>query len=98
MFYIEHMERQVPVRELNQQTSAVLAAVAGGQAVTVTRAGRPIARLVPVQDGETWLLGLVSAGRATAAMMTRPFTMPPADNYGGDVSERLADDRRDERW
>ena len=86
------------MRELNQQTSAVLAAVARGQAVTVTRAGRPIAHLVPVQGGEVWLLGLVSWGRATPATTTHPFTMPPADSYDGDVAERLANERQDERW
>ncbi len=92
------MERQVPVRELNQQTSAVLAAVARGQAVTVTRDGRPIARLVPILQAEVTLHRLVAAGRLTVPTAVGPFVMPPGDPYSGDVAEHLAQDRQDERW
>jgi prevent-host-death family protein len=93
------MERRVPVRELNQHTSAVLAEVAGGVAVTITKDGRPLARLVPVTAGSPTLDRLVEEGRARAAAVTGPIPMPPS---GGDetldVGQRLAQARDEERW
>ncbi|MBT3155057.1 type II toxin-antitoxin system prevent-host-death family antitoxin [Streptomyces sp. NPDC088106] len=38
---------EVPLRELNQQTSRVLARVAAGETVTITRDGVPIGDIVP---------------------------------------------------
>lgn len=99
MFYIGGMERQVPVRELNQHTSAVLSEVAGGVAVTITKAGRAVARLVPVTQGFPELDRLVEAGRARAATLPGPVPRPPS--YGDEnlnVAQCLAQAREDERW
>ncbi|WP_127360637.1 type II toxin-antitoxin system Phd/YefM family antitoxin [Actinacidiphila soli] len=38
---------EVPLRELNQQTSRVLARVAAGETVTITKDGVPIGDIVP---------------------------------------------------
>jgi prevent-host-death family protein len=93
------MERRVPVRELNQHTSAVLAEVANGVAVTITKDGRAVARLVPVTAGSPTLDRLVEEGRARAATIAGPIPMPPP---GGDeildVGQLLAESREDERW
>jgi len=40
----------VGAREANQKFSKLLAEVEAGRIVTVTRRGRPVARLVPVSD------------------------------------------------
>lgn len=40
-------EAEVPLRELNQQTSRVLARVAAGETVTITKDGVPIGDIVP---------------------------------------------------
>jgi prevent-host-death family protein len=40
----------VGAREANQKFSKLLAEVESGRIVTVTRRGRPVARLVPVSD------------------------------------------------
>ena len=40
--------RTVSAREANQQFSKILEAAAGGEEVTITRRGVPVAKLVPV--------------------------------------------------
>jgi prevent-host-death family protein len=99
MFYNGCMERRIPVRELNQRTSAVLSDVARGVAVTITSDGRPIARLVPVTGASPTLDGLVGTGRAVGPSVGGPVSMPRT--YGDerlDVAAALAADRADERW
>ncbi|KPC82675.1 MULTISPECIES: type II toxin-antitoxin system Phd/YefM family antitoxin [Streptomyces] len=39
--------REVPLRELNQQTSRVMARVQAGETVTITKDGVPIGDIVP---------------------------------------------------
>jgi prevent-host-death family protein len=92
------VERRIPVRELNQRTSAVLSDVARGIAVTITSDGRPIARLVPVAGDSPTLDRLVGTGRAVGPSVGRPVSMPPTyDDERIDVAA-LAADRADERW
>lgn len=70
------MER-IPVRELNQNTSAVLARVERGETLEVTVSGRPVARLVPIKGGHSLLDRLVAEGRASAPRSSGPVPMPP---------------------
>ena len=46
----------IGVRELRQSANEILREVEAGQATTVTAAGRPVARLVPLRNAEwtTW--------------------------------------------
>ena len=60
------MDNTVGIRELRQQTSAVLRRVAGGEAIEVTDHGHPIARIVPLRAGI--LDQLVLEGRASKAV------------------------------
>lgn len=97
MSYNGPVERRVAVRELNQHTSAVLALVASGQAVVVTKGGRPIARLVPAADSGSGVLDdLVTLGRAVAPTGKLPAPAPGVAE--GDVAAALVADRADERW
>ena len=100
MFYsLLRVERNVAVRELNQRTSAVLAEVARGTAVTITSGGRPIARLVPIGVESPALDRLVQGGRATAPTTFGPIPLPPAAHDSArDVAALLAEDREAERW
>lgn len=92
------MER-IGVRELNQNTSQVLARVSAGETVEITDRGRPIARLVPVGDDTTALARLVAAGRATAATGVGPVPLPPRlGDQRVDVAAELAAMRDEERW
>jgi prevent-host-death family protein len=98
MFYDRFME-QIGVRELNQNTSQVLARVSGGETVEVTDRGRPIARLVPVSDDRSVLSRLVAAGRATAPTVSGPIPLPPQlGDESIDVAQTVADLRDEERW
>ncbi|NJC64176.1 type II toxin-antitoxin system prevent-host-death family antitoxin [Planosporangium flavigriseum] len=92
------MER-IGVRELNQNTSQVLARVAGGETLEVTDRGRPIARLVPVDDGLSLLDRLVAEGRAAGPTNTGPIPVPPVLGAPDiNAAEHLAAAREDERW
>lgn len=54
----------VGVRELRQQTSAILRRVTAGESLVVTEHGHPVARIVPLRTSV--LEQLVTEGRATA--------------------------------
>lgn len=98
MFYAFPMHR-IGIRELNQNTSQVLARVSGGETVEITDRGRPIARLVPVGDGRSALARLVAAGRAVGPTGGGPVPIPP--KFGPDevdVAETIAQMRDEERW
>jgi prevent-host-death family protein len=88
---------QIPVRELNQDTAGVLARVAEGNTVEITSRGKPIARLVPVYDGE--LADLVAAGVVTPATNRDPFVMPPGEvDETSSATAALLAMREEERW
>ena len=92
------MER-IGVRELNQNTSQVLARVSGGETVEITDRGHPIARLVPVGDDRSTLAKLVAAGRAAPPTSVGPVPFPPKlGDEGVDVATTLAAMREEERW
>jgi prevent-host-death family protein len=91
--------RSVPVRELNQQTSAVLARVERGETVEVTVNGRPVARLVPVANDASLLDRLAAEGRAVRPTVAGPMPMPAAlGNPEVSVADELSAARDDERW
>ncbi|WP_419997660.1 type II toxin-antitoxin system Phd/YefM family antitoxin [Streptomyces boninensis] len=71
------MER-IPVRELNQNTSAVLARVQHGETLEVTVSGTPVARLVPITPAQSMVDRMVAEGRALAPTSYGPVPMPPA--------------------
>lgn len=47
MFYTHSMRARVPVRELNQNTSNVIARVKAGETITITQNGEEVATLTP---------------------------------------------------
>lgn len=91
------MER-IGVRELRQHASRYLARVRAGETIEVTDRGRPVARLVPVE--ETWD-DLIAAG------IVHPPDDPDFDILSIELrpplpgnptaSEALEDDRGDQR-
>jgi prevent-host-death family protein len=98
MFYAGTMER-IGIRELNQNTSQVLARVTAGETVEITDRGHPIARLGPVGDDRSTLAKLVAAGRAVPPTGGGPVPLPPKlGDEGIDVAAALADMRDEERW
>lgn len=92
------MER-IPVRELNQNTSAVLARVQHGETLEVTVSGTPVARLVPISRGRSVLDRMVAEGRATPPVASGPVPVPPVlDDPGIDTAAALVALRDEERW
>jgi prevent-host-death family protein len=88
---------QVPVRVLNQDTASVLARVEGGETVEITSRGKPIARIVPIYQGE--LADLVAQGRVTPATSREPFEMPPGPiDETNSTTAALIAMREEERW
>src|SRR5918912_127079 len=98
LFYTRHMER-IGVRELNQNTSQILARVSGGETIEITDRGRPVARLVPVDTDNSTLARLVAAGRAVAPIGTGPMPPPPQlGDPNADSAAQLTTIRDEECW
>jgi prevent-host-death family protein len=57
---------EVGIRELRQSASALIRRVIAGETIEVTKRGRPVARIVPIQ-GDSVLDQMVADGRATPA-------------------------------
>lgn len=79
----------VGLRDLRHHTSKVLARVRHGETIDVTQYGKPIARIIPVEDRtpSPVLERLIESGRACA-----PVTAP---NRLGDALTALRDE---ESW
>ncbi|MET9545406.1 type II toxin-antitoxin system prevent-host-death family antitoxin [Streptomyces sp. NPDC006627] len=75
---------EVPLRELNQQTSRVMARVAAGETVTITKDGVPIGDIVP-RGG--------SLGRPSYPFRTDPMGLLDLPDLGGPA---LTDDEIEE--
>lgn len=73
--------RQIGAFEAKTHLSALLDAAARGEAVEITRRGKPVARLVPVDEaeeaGEADRSPWVGKMRAARAAIRRSWTGPP---------------------
>jgi prevent-host-death family protein len=89
--------KQVGIRELKQNASAVIRRAAAGETIEVTDRGRPVARIVPLRY-ESVLDQMIAEGRATPAkgdlLDLEPLPPIPGKPL---LSEILAEMRRDER-
>ncbi len=94
------MSNSVGLRELRQQTSAVMKRVRNGESIDVTDHGHPIARIVPLQPSA--FEQLVLEGRATEAKgdlleLADKLGLPAPSRTSMLASEALAELRADER-
>jgi prevent-host-death family protein len=60
------VEKEVALREANQQFARYVRAVEAGESFVITRRGKPVARLVPVEPGKRVLTPEQQAARARA--------------------------------
>ncbi|HEX4788496.1 MAG TPA: type II toxin-antitoxin system prevent-host-death family antitoxin [Actinospica sp.] len=90
----------IPVRELNQNTSAVLTRVQTGEELLISVSGKPVARLSPLEPAEDYLRELALRGQAVLATDSSPFPMPAViGDPSVSVAELYAQQREDEeRW
>ena len=85
---------QVGVRALKQNASAVVAEAAGGEVVTITDRGRPVARLVPVRHSR--LEELLESGEARPPR--RKLSDLGSPEPGASLSTELEAMRSEERY
>jgi prevent-host-death family protein len=83
---------------LKQNASAVVAEAAAGETVTITKRGRPVARMVPLAT--SGMEALISAERIRPARRSLAELPAPARRRPGrpSVSEALAEMRHAERF
>ena len=81
----------VGIKELRDRLSRHLAAVRAGHTVTVTDHGRPVARIVPV-DQPTTLERLIAEGIVQPPRTAKRPAPEPLD-VGASVSELVAEQR-----
>lgn len=87
----------VPVRELNQNTAAVLARVKHGEQIDITERGSVIARLIPAREHP--LSALMESGKlrpATASTASAPRPAGPVrtDHEAGELLREMRDTER----
>ncbi len=94
---------EVGIRELNQDTSGVLARVKRGDTVDVTERGTVIARLVPAQPAP--MADLIASGALQPATATGPIPRPTGpiprptgpirtERQAGELLREMRDDER----
>ncbi|MBR7831027.1 type II toxin-antitoxin system prevent-host-death family antitoxin [Actinospica sp. MGRD01-02] len=88
----------IPVRELNQHTSAVLKRVRSGEELLVSVSGKIVARLTPISEDEAALRELATHGDVILATDNRPFTIPPVLGDPSIDSAELIRQMRDEEY
>jgi prevent-host-death family protein len=84
----------VGIRALKQNASAVVARAAAGETVVITDRGRPVARLVPLQESR--LARMRAEGRTTPAV-GRLADLPEPTEVGDLTGVLLAMRDEDER-
>lgn len=93
------MDKQViPVRELNQHTSAVLKRVQAGEELLVSVSGKVVARLTPISREEGVLRELAAHGDAILATESAPLSRPPAKGDSSIDSAEVIRQMRDEEY
>jgi prevent-host-death family protein len=90
---------RIGVRQLNQETSRVLARVKAGETIEVTDRGEPVARLSPVPGEVSALARAVAEGWMIPATDHTPFPVPPVlGDPNIDVGAEIASARERERY
>jgi len=87
----------VTVRELRQNLSVYLRRVEGGETLSVTKRGRPVAMLAPTPDASHPLADLIAQGKVTPARGRLADLGPPLTPRPGQrpLSELLEEDREE---
>ena len=89
------------MKELRNRLSEYLRRVAGGERVTVTMHGRPVAEILPARDArdsdeEHWRQ-LIAEGRVSPATLPKPDKDPPLFKASRSASEIILREREEER-
>ncbi len=83
---------------MKAQLSSVLRDVEGGERVTVTSRGRPVAEIVPVlPERSEAMRKLIAEGRVTPATRPLPMSPPSPRDTGRSASAFILAEREEER-
>lgn len=85
---------EIGIRALKQNASAVVARVAGGETITITDRGRPVALLSPLP--KTTLQGLRDSGRLRHSTHRLRDVTPPTEQHP--LTTALEESRESERY
>ena len=85
---------EVEIRSLRQNASDVVARASGGETITITDRGRPVALVAPIPASP--LHAMLASGRARAAR--RPIADLPRTSSSVPVASEVALHREDERY
>lgn len=89
--------KTVGIRALKQNASSVIHEVVGGEEITVTDRGRPVARIVPIRTGRFAELvesGQVRLPRRSIKDLGPPLPLDPGERPLSDVLREMRDDER----
>ncbi|MDR1824489.1 MAG: type II toxin-antitoxin system prevent-host-death family antitoxin [Bifidobacteriaceae bacterium] len=90
------MSATVTIREVNQHTSTVLQRVQNGEELVVTRAGRPLARMIPFRPVDSWER-LVAEAKIIPAKTQAEYVPQLTEPLGIDIDQLLEEERSDRR-
>ncbi|MFO8071076.1 MAG: type II toxin-antitoxin system prevent-host-death family antitoxin [Polyangia bacterium] len=82
------MEQIVSIREMNQRLSHYLAAVERGEVIVITRRGRPVARLSPLESTRELTEEQRAARRRALARMRAGYSLGGAKVDRDEIHER----------
>lgn len=88
---------EIGIRELRQNASKYLRRVAGGETLVITDRGRPVARLVPIEErGYDALVrqGLIRKGRGRWNDLGPPLKPPPGAKPLSEVLQEMREEER----
>lgn len=83
--------RTISQRELRNESAAVMDAVEAGEAITITRNGRPVAELRPSEEAETAPLDAIQDLFAALPPMSHERLRADIDEFFGD-GDRIRDE------
>jgi prevent-host-death family protein len=90
---------RIGIRELNQHTSRYITRVKAGHSIEITEHGKPVARLVPVEQRSPLLERLIAAGEvepATGDLLEIIGALPAVEPDGANLTEALIQMRDEE--
>jgi prevent-host-death family protein len=89
------MEKKVGIRELKNETSRIIERVENGESITVTRHGKPVARLVSVSTSPR-LAALIASGEVRPSNGIRyiPKRITPLRGGGKEAADYVSEGRR----
>ena len=82
---------------MKAKLGSVLRRVEGGERVRVTRRGRPVADIVPVESADERWERMIAEGRITPATAPMDRNPPPPIKTDGPASELILAEREEDR-